>query len=195
MTSAIENEIKPAHQAELFILFLAIFVIGGIIDTWMWRGLGLGPLVILSVYVSGKWFDDEHIHDWMYDTWDLTTKIFPLLLVGVFFAGMIFQILPSDLVMRFVGGNSVQSNLIASVAAALMYFATLTKVLIIDSLMKLGKGSGPVIAMLLAGPALSLPNMIVISRVLGLKKATVYIILTVIMAIIAGFVAGNIIWR
>jgi len=89
----------------------------------------------------------------------------------------------------------VQSNLVASVAAALMYFATLTEVPIIDSLMKLGMGSGPVLAMLLAGPALSLPNMIVISRVLGLKKATVYIILTVIMATIAGLVAGNILWR
>ena len=195
MTSAVENEINPAHQVGLFALLLAILVLGGIIDTWMWRGLVLGPLVILTVYVSRKWFDDEQIHDWMYETWDLTKKIFPLLLVGVFFAGMILQILPSDLVVRFVGGNSVQSNLVASVAGALMYFATLTEVPIIDSLMKLGMGSGPVLAMLLAGPALSLPNMIVISRVLGLKKATVYIILTVIMATIAGFVAGNIIWR
>lgn len=195
MTLAVENEIKPAHQAGLFALLLAILVLGGIIDTWMWRGLVLGPLVILTVYVSVKWFDDEQIHDWMYETWDITKKIFPLLLVGVFFAGMILQLLPSDLVVRFVGGNSVQSNLVASVAAALMYFATLTEVPIIDSLMKLGMGPGPVLAMLLAGPALSLPNMIVISRVLGLKKATVYIILTVIMATIAGFMAGNILWR
>lgn len=195
MTLAAENEINPAHQAGLFTLLLAILVLGGIIDTWMWRGLVLGPLVILTVYVSVKWFDDEQIHDWMYETWDLTKKIFPLLLVGVFFAGMILQLLPSDLVVRFVGGNSVQSNLVASVAAALMYFATLTEVPIIDSLMKLGMGPGPVLAMLLAGPALSLPNMIVIGRVLGLKKATVYIILTVIMATIAGFMAGNTIWR
>ncbi|HIH86653.1 MAG TPA: permease, partial [Methanosarcinales archaeon] len=86
MTLAVENEINPAHQAGLFALLLAILVLGGIIDTWMWRGLVLGPLVILTVYVSKKWFDDEQIHDWMYETWDLTKKIFPLLLVGVFFA-------------------------------------------------------------------------------------------------------------
>jgi uncharacterized membrane protein YraQ (UPF0718 family) len=174
---------------------LALLVLGGIIDTWVWRGIVLGPLVILTIYVSRKWLDDEQIHDWMYETWDLTKKIFPLLLVGVFFAGMILQIIPSDLVVRFVGGNSVQSNLVASIAGALMYFATLTEVPIIDSLMKLGMGTGPVLSMLLAGPALSLPNMIVINRVLGLKKATTYIILTIIMATIAGLMAGNIIWR
>jgi len=195
VTSALENEINPAHQAGLFVLLLAILVLGGIIDTWMWRGFVLGPLVLLTVYVSRKWFDDEQIHDWMHETWDLTKKIFPLLLVGVFFAGMIIQIIPSNLVVQFVGGNSVQSNFIASVAGALMYFATLTEVPIIDSLMKLGMGTGPVLAMLLAGPALSLPNMIVINRVLGFKKAMIYIILTVIMATIAGLVAGNIIWR
>ena len=195
VTSALENEINPVHQAGLFVLLLAILVLGGIIDTWMWRGFVLGPLVLLTVYVSRKWFDDEQIHDWMHETWDLTKKIFPLLLVGVFFAGMIIQIIPSDLVVQFVGGNSVQSNFIASVAGALMYFATLTEVPIIDSLMKLGMGTGPVLAMLLAGPALSLPNMIVINQVLGFKKAMTYIILTVITATIAGLVAGNIIWR
>jgi hypothetical protein len=195
VTSALENEINPVHQAGLFVLLLAILVFGGIIDTWMWRGFVLGPLVLLTVYVSRKWFDDEQIHDWMHETWDLTKKIFPLLLVGVFFAGMIIQIIPSNLVVQFVGGNSVQSNFIASVAGALMYFATLTEVPIIDSLMKLGMGTGPVLAMLLAGPALSLPNMIVINQVLGFKKAMTYIILTVITATIAGLVAGNIIWK
>jgi len=195
MAAEAKSEIDPTHQTGLFALLLAMLVLGGIIHTWMWRGLVLGPLVLLTVYVSKKWFDDEQIHDWMYETWDLTKKIFPLLLLGVFFAGIILQLVPSDLVVRFVGGNSVKSNLIASVAAALMYFATLTEVPIIDSLTKLGMGAGPVLAMLLAGPALSLPNMIVINRVMGLKKAMVYITLTVILATIAGFVAGNSIWR
>jgi len=195
MASAGESEIDPAHQTGLFALLLAMLVLGGIIHTWMWRGLVLGPLVLLTVYVSKKWFDDEQIHDWMYDTWDLTKKIFPLLLVGVFFAGIILQLVPSDLVVRSVGGNSVKSNLIASVAAAFMYFATLTEVPIIDSLTRLGMGAGPVLAMLLAGPALSLPNMIVINRAMGFKKAMVYITLTVILATAAGFVAGNSIWR
>ncbi|MEA3281448.1 MAG: permease [Euryarchaeota archaeon] len=191
----IEIEIDPLHQTGIFMLLLVILVLGGIVEAWMWRGLLIGPLVLLTVYVSRKWFDDEHIHDWMYETWDLTKKIFPLLLVGVFFAGIIVELIPSDLVVRFVGGNSVRSNLIAAVAAALMYFATLTEVPIIDSLTRLGMGEGPVLAMLLAGPALSLPNMIVISRVMGVRKASVYITLTAILATIAGFVAGTTIWR
>ncbi len=187
-------EINPAHQVGLFVLLLAILVLGGIIETWMWRGLILGPLVLLTAFVSRKWFDDEQIHDWLCETWDLAKKIFPLLLLGVFFAGIILQLIPSDLVVQFVGGNSLQSNLIASVAAALMYFATLTEVPIIDSLTRLGMGAGPVLAMLLAGPALSLPNMIVIERVMGLRKAAVYIVFTVILATTAGFVAGTTIW-
>jgi len=194
VSAAGESEINPLHQTAIFVLLLAILVLGGIISTWMWRGIVIGPLTLLTVYASRKWFDDEQIHDWLYETWDLTKKIFPLLLVGVFFAGIIVELVPSDLVVRFVGGNSIQSNLIASVAAALMYFATLTEVPIIDSLMKLGMGAGPVLAMLLAGPALSLPNMIVISRVMGVRKASVYIATTVTMATIAGFVAGIIIW-
>jgi uncharacterized membrane protein YraQ (UPF0718 family) len=195
ISAAGESEINPRHQTAIFVLLLAILVLGGVIETWLWKGLLIVPLVLLTVYVSRKWFDDEQIHDWMYETWDLTKKIFPLLLVGVFFAGVILQLVPSDLVVRFVGGNSVQSNLIASVAAALMYFATLTEVPIIDSLTWLGMGPGPVLAMLLAGPALSLPNMIVIGRVMGFRKAAVYITLTVILATAAGFVAGNTIWR
>ncbi|MCD6206878.1 MAG: permease [Methanosarcinales archaeon] len=194
VSAAGESEINPLHQTAIFVLLLAILVLGGIISTWMWRGIVIGPLTLLTVYASRTWFDDEQIHDWLYETWDLTKKIFPLLLVGVFFAGIIVELVPSDLVVRFVGGNSIQSNLIASVAAALMYFATLTEVPIIDSLMKLGMGAGPVLAMLLAGPALSLPNMIVISRVMGVRKASVYIATTVTMATTAGFAAGIIIW-
>ncbi|MHC1574783.1 MAG: permease [Candidatus Methanogasteraceae archaeon] len=195
ISAAGESEINPLHQTTIFMLLLAILVLGGVIEAWLWRGLIIGPLVLVTVYVSGKWFDDEQIHDWLYETWDLTKKIFPLLLVGVFFAGIIIELVPADLVVRFVGGNSIRSNLIASVAAALMYFATLTEVPIIDSLTRLGMGPGPVLAMLLAGPALSLPNMIVISRVMGVRKASVYITITVVVATTAGFVAGNTIWR
>ncbi len=195
ISAAGESGINPLHQTTIFMLLLAILVLGGVIEAWLWRGLIIGPLVLLTVYVSGKWFDDEQIHDWLYETWDLTKKIFPLLLVGVFFAGIIIELVPADLVVRFVGGNSIRSNLIASVAAALMYFATLTEVPIIDSLTRLGMGPGPVLAMLLAGPALSLPNMIVISRVMGVRKASVYITITVVVATTAGFVAGNTIWR
>ena len=188
------SEINPVHQAGLFVLLLVILMLGGTIETWLWRGLIIGPLVLLTAFVSRMWFDDEQIHDWMHETWDLARKIFPLLLGGVFFAGIILQLIPADIVVRFVGGNSLQSNLIASVAAALMYFATLTEVPIIDSLTRLGMGSGPVLAMLLAGPALSLPNMIVIGRVIGLRKAAVYIVFTVILATTAGFVVGTIVW-
>jgi hypothetical protein len=110
-----------------------------------------------------------------------------LLLIGVFFAGIIVELLPSEVVVKYVGGANFMSYFIASVAAALMYFSTLTEVPIISALTILGMAKGPALSMLLAGPALSLPSMIVISRVMGIQKGLTYIVLVVIMAMISGF--------
>jgi uncharacterized membrane protein YraQ (UPF0718 family) len=100
-------------------------------------------------------------------------------------------VIPSQWVARFVGGNSLGANLFASVAGALMYFATLTEVPILQGLLGAGMGQGPALALLLAGPALSLPNMLVIRSIIGTKKTLAYITLVVIMATITGMIYGN----
>jgi uncharacterized membrane protein YraQ (UPF0718 family) len=133
---------------------------------------------------------------WFTTSWDFAKQIFPLLFIGVFFSGLFLGrpgsegLIPSAWVTRLVGGNSILSNLFASVAGALMYFATLTEVPILQGLMANGMGKGPALALLLAGPALSLPSMLVLRKILGWKKALTYILLVVTMATVTGMAYG-----
>jgi uncharacterized membrane protein YraQ (UPF0718 family) len=134
--------------------------------------------------------------EWFGSSWGFAKQIFPLLLLGVFFSGLLLGrpghegLIPSEWITSLVGGNSVQSNLFASVAGALMYFATLTEVPILQGLMANGMGKGPALALLLAGPALSLPSMLVLRSVLGAKKTLTYILLVAIMATVTGMAYG-----
>lgn len=136
------------------------------------------------------WYDKEEIKEWLVATWGFVKLITPWLLLGVFAAGVIKALIPETLIQQWLGGNSLRSNLIASVFGALMYFATLTEVPIIKAFLDMGMGRGPALALLLAGPALSLPSMIVIIRVIGAKKGLTYIGLVVIMATMTGMGFG-----
>jgi hypothetical protein len=135
---------------------------------------------------------------WFESSWSLAKQIMPLLFAGVLVAGFFLGrpghegIIPAQWVASAVGGNSLAANLFASVAGALMYFATLTEVPILQGLLGAGMGKGPALALLLAGPALSLPNMLVIRSIMGTKKTAVFVILVVIMATISGIIFGNI---
>lgn len=153
-------------------------------------------LVILS---SLKWFSKDELTQWVYQTWYYAYLIIPLLFVGVLVAGFFFGrvghegIVPSKWVYSLVGGNSFQANFIASVVGAFMYFATLTEVPIIQGLLGAGMGKGPALALLLAGPALSLPSMLIIMRTIGFKKTAVYVSLVIIMATLSGMIFGSIV--
>tara|TARA_R110000868_G_C10880247_1_gene762890 strand:+ start:79 stop:1329 length:1251 start_codon:yes stop_codon:yes gene_type:complete len=135
--------------------------------------------------------------EWAAQTWDFTKQIMPLLLVGVFIAGLLLGrpghhgLIPDEWVNVAVGGNSLQSTLLASVLGAFMYFSTLTEVPIVQGLLGAGMGKGPALALLLAGPALSLPNMLVIRTIIGTQKTVVYCALVVVMSTVTGFVYGN----
>lgn len=135
--------------------------------------------------------------EWTEQTWGFTKQIAPLLLAGVFIAGLLLGrpghegLIPSAWVSAAVGDNSLASTVLASVLGALMYFSTLTEVPIVQGLIGAGMGKGPALALLLAGPALSLPNMLVIRSILGGGKTAVYCSLVVVMATITGFIYGN----
>lgn len=135
--------------------------------------------------------------DWFEQTWGFAKLILPLLLVGVLAAGFLLgrpgheALIPSVWVAAAVGGNSLTSNAFAAVAGAFMYFATLTEIPITQALLGAGMGKGPALALLLAGPALSLPNMLVIRGFLGTQKTLVYVALVVVMATISGMVYGT----
>ena len=136
--------------------------------------------------------------EWFAATWTFAKQILPLLFFGVLVAGALLGrpdhegLIPSGWVERAVGGNSLRANLFASVAGAFMYFATLTEVPILQGLIGAGMGNGPALALLLAGPALSLPNMLVIRSVMGTQKTIVFIVLVVVMATISGLIYGAI---
>ena len=161
--------------------------------------VAIALLLVLAVMLI-KWFDREEISEWLDSTWEFTEMITPLLFAGVLIAGFLMGrpgteagLIPESLVANLVGGNSLSANLLASVLGAFMYFATLTEIPILEGLLGLGMGNGPALALLLAGPALSLPNMLVIHRVLGTKRTAVFIVLVVIMATISGMIYGNLV--
>jgi uncharacterized membrane protein YraQ (UPF0718 family) len=134
--------------------------------------------------------------DWLSQSWGFAKQILPLLLFGVLIAGALLGrvgregLIPSEWISAAVGGNSLRANFFASFAGALMYFATLTEVPILQGLIGNGMGRGPALALLLAGPALSLPNMLVIRSVMGTKKTLVFVALVVVMATVSGMLYG-----
>jgi len=127
----------------------------------------------------------------MANTWGFAKLLIPLLFGGVFVVGFISALLPDKQIGQLVGDNSLRANFIASVIGALFYFATLTEVPITQALMEHGMARGPVVALLLAGPALSLPNMLVLIRVMGVKKTAAFCGLIVVMATASGMIAGR----
>jgi hypothetical protein len=151
----------------------------------------LAGAIFLAVFVMVyAWFPREEVLQWMSATWDFTKMLVPLLYGGVFLVGFITVFIPEKQVALLVGDNSLLSNLFASVVGAFFYFATLTEVPITEMLMKLGMEKGPALALLLAGPALSLPSMLVIRSIMGTKKALVFIVLVVMMATLTGLMFG-----
>jgi uncharacterized membrane protein YraQ (UPF0718 family) len=150
----------------------------------------MGVFFIALASILWRWFKKGEIILWLKETLHFTRLIIPWLLLGVFIAGILTYLIPQEWVVDYVGGNTLSGNLIASIFGALMYFATLTEVPIIRAFMDLGMGKGPALALLLAGPSLSLPAMITLSRIIGVKKNATYICLVVIMATITGFIFG-----
>lgn len=154
----------------------------------------LAAIVGLSFFTST---DEGEASDWFASSWGFAKQIMPLLLIGVLVAGALLGrvghegLLPSEWVSRALGGNSLSANFFASFAGAFMYFATLTEVPILQGLLANGMGRGPALALLLAGPALSLPNMLVIRSVIGMKKTLVFVFLVIIMATMSGMIFGH----
>ncbi|MBN2317729.1 MAG: permease [Acidobacteria bacterium] len=153
---------------------------------WYLAGV-MGLLVLLMAW---RWFKADEIKQWMRATWDFGMMIVPLLFGGVFLTGFIGGLIPEQAVATVVGGDSLLSNFNASFVGMIWYFATLTEIPIVEMLTRLGMGRGPALALLLAGPALSLPSLFVIYRVLGTKKTLLFSVLVVIMSMLVGYLFG-----
>ncbi|MDA8133053.1 MAG: permease [Desulfobacteraceae bacterium] len=155
-------------------------------------------LLIALAWMVKAWFKKEERSSWVESTWGFMKQIFPLLFGGVIVAGFLLgrpghpALIPEHYIQTLVGGNSLWSNLFASVAGAFMYFATLTEVPILQGLIGSGMGKGPALALLLAGPALSLPNMLVIGGIMGAKKTFVFCSIIILLSTFAGMIYGAI---
>jgi uncharacterized membrane protein YraQ (UPF0718 family) len=160
------------------------------------RWIITGALLVALAAMLALWFTRAELKEWVDSTWFFARQILPLLLLGVLFAGLLLgrpgheALIPNRWIEQAVGGNSLWANLFASVAGALMYFATLTEVPILQGLLGAGMGKGPALSLLLAGPALSLPSMLVIRAVIGTQKMLVYVGLVVVLSTVAGLLYG-----
>jgi hypothetical protein len=175
------------------VLLIAVVAVAAVVTGGNAMAAVFVGVIGLAWLTAGR---DDEAGEWFEQTWVYTKQIMPLLLGGVLVAGLLLGrpghegLIPSEWISQSVGGNSLGANLFAAVAGALMYFATLTEIPILQGLLGNGMGSGPALALLLAGPALSLPNMLVINSVIGPKKTGAYVLLVVVMASISGWIYG-----
>lgn len=204
------------HITSFFGIILIYVLVQILKIKWWWVAIGAGltaisaflypnpqvPMIVaigaISVITLLSGGDNK---EWTLSSWDFTKQIMPLLALGVMIAGFLLGsthdethlagIIPSDWISNLVGGNSVSSNFFASIVGAFMYFATLTEIPILQGLLGAGMGKGPALALLLAGPSLSLPNMLVIRSVIGIQKTLVYVSLVVVMATVSGLIYGS----
>lgn len=153
--------------------------------------LGMLAIAIYTWHVKER---DEIIH-WLRETWWFVRIIFPLLLAGVFIVGVIGAVLPREWIEKWLGGSGIFPSFLATLIGAISYFATMTEAPFVDTLVKIGMGKGPALALLLTGPGLSLPNWLAIAKVFGVKKALVYVITIIILGTIAGWFTGVTVFR
>jgi uncharacterized membrane protein YraQ (UPF0718 family) len=203
-----EKGSRSLLQDALYMLTMVLILISATIARPAEGATGLWPvlfaakwyMVIALLIVLGVmlkfWFTKDECVTWVESTWGFMKQIVPLLGAGVLAAGFLLgrpghpALIPEHFIQSLVGGNSLWANLFAAVSGALMYFATLTEVPILQGLLGAGMGKGPALSLLLAGPALSLPNMLVIGGVMGVKKTAVFCVIIVVLSTIAGMSYG-----
>ena len=190
----VEERKNGGKEIWLFVVLIAILVIGGAQIEILYRVALIAVLLIALVFLT-RYFSKTELREWGIETWDLAKKIFPILLLGTFFVGIIAYFLPPETFRPYLGSNSIASCFLGSVVGALLYMPTLLEVPIVGTTLGYTTGvlaKGPALALLLAGPSISLPSMIVLQRIMGTKKTLAYILLVVFSSALAGYIFGAI---
>jgi uncharacterized membrane protein YraQ (UPF0718 family) len=186
-----EVQMSKTVIGSFFIALIGILIVNGLqMDaTIKWGLMILLALVTLGIAVF--LFQKQTRTEWLKETWSFTKTLLPILFIGVFVAGFIMPFLPESLIVTLVGANSISANVVSAIFGAFMYFSTLTEIPILQALIAKGMHQGPALALLLAGPSLSLPNMLVIRKILGTSKTVVYVLLVILYSTIAGLLFGG----
>jgi len=210
MFASVEDDERPLSRTVIYMASMVGILVflnwapgGGDVVWWdmiyRFRFAITGVFAAVLAYTLVRWFTRTELGDWVVATRDFAVQILPLLFAGVLVAGFLLgrpghmALIPEEWIAGLVGTNSLWSNLFASVSGALMYFATLTEVPIMQGLLGAGMNQGPALALLLAGPSLSLPALLVIGSELGLKKTLTYAGLVVVLSTTAGMIYGNLV--
>ncbi len=188
-----EADISGKTMFLFFAMMIGILVVNGLQIGKAMKYILMIVFALGVAALAGFKFAKEVRNQWLEETWNFSKLILPLLFAGVFIAGFIMPLLPETAITNLVGQNTLLGNLVASIFGAFMYFSTLTEIPILQALITKGMHSGPALALLLAGPSLSLPNMLVVRGVLGTKKTAVYVGLVIVYATIGGILFGSII--
>lgn len=179
-----------------FVLLVLILIIGASQLDWLVKLPIVYALTLVVAYLAIYHFERDEITDWGMETWDLAKKIVPILLIGTFAVGVLAYFLPPETFTPYLGDNSLSSNLIASVLGAILYMPTLLEVPIIGTTFGYTTGAmaaGPALALLLSGPTISAPSLVVLARVMGVKKTLTYAFLVIIMSTVAGMIFGSLV--
>jgi len=176
-----------------FIAMVGILIVNGLQIDKMIKFSLMILLALITACIAIFKFQKNTAKEWLKETWSFTKMLLPILFIGVFVAGFIMPFLPEGLIVKWVGSNSIFGNLVSAIFGAFMYFSTLTEIPILQALIAKGMHGGPALALLLAGPSLSLPNMLVIRKILGNKKTVVYVLLVIVYSTVAGLIFGGLI--
>lgn len=185
-----ESKISNLVLSAFFIMLVGVLVVNGLQINSLLKYSLMGVFTFGVIAIVLFKFKNHSTKMWLEETWNFAKILLPLLFIGVFIAGFIMPLLPQSLIEKLFGQNNIFGNLIASVFGAFMYFSTLTEIPILQALIAKGMASGPALALLLSGPSLSLPNMLVIRKVLGTKKTAVYVSIVIVYSTIAGLIFG-----
>lgn len=173
-----------------FAALIGILLAGTRISDLNFKYATVGVLIVITATITKKLFTKEEVKDWMRESWGFAKTIAPLLLAGVFVSGIVKVILPQEFVTKYVGSNSFSDIFIPVIFGVLVYFPTLVEVPMAKTFIDLGMAKGPLLAYLLSDPVLSLPSILVVSKIMGAKRTAVYVGLIIILTVSGGYLFG-----